>query len=79
LYFAGSTVTVTTTNEKGETITYETYVPPSTVLVVKKVAVTAESLEETSDSAINFNSYGLWGVTMSLVVVAMSLAFMISA
>src|SRR4051812_29023793 len=77
LYYAGSTVSVTTTNDKGETITYETYIPPSTVLVVKKVAVTAdlEGEETVSDSTIlhDFNSHGLWGVVMSLFVVSTTL------
>jgi hypothetical protein len=84
LYFAGSTVTVTTTNSKGETISYATYIPPSTVLVVKKVAVTADAndpAETISDSTVlyDFNSHGLCGVLMSLVVVATTLIFMIFA
>src|SRR2546429_8386084 len=39
MYYAGFSTTVTTTNSQGELITYSTYIPPSTVLVVKKVAV----------------------------------------
>src|SRR5690349_19560981 len=38
LYYAGYTTTITTTNSKGHTIIYATYVPPSTVLVVKTLA-----------------------------------------
>ncbi|GBC00074.1 hypothetical protein RclHR1_03730013, partial [Rhizophagus clarus] len=85
LYFAGFTSTVTTTNSQGQITSFATYIPPSTVLVVKKVAVTAPALEDGSDTSDSitilhdFNSHGLWGITMSLIVVVATLVFMIFA
>ncbi|RGB39579.1 hypothetical protein C1646_754306, partial [Rhizophagus diaphanus] len=85
LYFAGYTSTVTTTNAQGDITSFATYIPPSTVLVVKKVAVTAPALEDGTDTSNSmpvlhdFNSHGLWGITMSLLVVVATLVFMIFA
>jgi len=83
LYFAGYTTTITTKNDKGEKTTFATYIPPSTVLVVKRVAVTAPvnkndfSISDSTTALRNFNSHGLWGVIMSLAVVSTTLVFMI--
>ncbi|EXX76476.1 hypothetical protein RirG_032830 [Rhizophagus irregularis DAOM 197198w] len=85
LYFAGYTSTITTTNSLGEVTTFATYIPPSTVLVVKKVAVTAPALEDGTDTSDSMtilhgvNNNSLWGVTMSLAVVTATLVFMIFA
>ncbi|CAG8769443.1 15068_t:CDS:1, partial [Rhizophagus irregularis] len=61
-YFAG----YSTTNSLGD----PTFVPPSTLYVVKSMAVTeAPTSTVVSDSATilhDTNSHGLWGVTMSL-------------
>ena len=71
-YIAGYTTVV-----DGTTST----IPPSTLYVVKNVAVTAAVTTETvSDSTTNlhdFNSHGLWGVTMSLAVVTATLVVMV--
>ena len=77
LYYPGYTTTITTTNSKGETISYETYIPPSTVLVVKTQAVDAAMLDGSDSTTLHdFNGHGLLGVIMSLVVVTISLIFM---
>ena len=72
-YIAG----YTTIDSQGSTST----VPPSTLYVVKNVAITdTATTTVASDSATilhNFNSHGLWGVTMSLVVVTVTLVFMV--
>jgi uncharacterized membrane protein len=79
LYYPGYTTTVTTTNSKGELTSYATYIPPSTVIVVKTQIVDVAMLEGTSDSTIlyDFNRHSLLGVIMSLAVVATTLVFMI--
>ena len=71
-YIAGYTTVV-----DGTTST----VSPSTLYVVKDVAVT-EPVTTTvvSDSTTNlhdFNSHGLWGVTMSLAIVTTTLVFIV--
>lgn len=80
LFFAGFTTTITTTNSLGEATSFATYVPPSTVLVVKKVAYTAAAIEDgTSDSTTilhGFNSHNIWGVSISLLIVISTLVFM---
>src|SRR5688572_10004639 len=54
------------------TTTSSVYLPPSTVYVVKTiVAVIKESNDFVSLGELN--SYGLWGITMSLFVVAATL------
>ena len=82
LYYAGYSSTITTTDSKGRLKTYATYIPPSTVLVVKEVAVTAPALEDdgTSNSVTilhDFHGHGLWGITMSLTIIVITLSFMI--
>ncbi|RIA97272.1 hypothetical protein C1645_814355, partial [Glomus cerebriforme] len=83
LYFAGFTKTITTTNAQGMVTTFATYIPPSTVLVVKKVVASAGLTDSTfgSDSiTISHDfSHGLWGIAMSLAVVTSTLIFMIFA
>src|ERR1043165_37552 len=73
-YFAG----YSTTNSIGET----TFIPPSTLYIVKSVAVTDPVQTVFKDSTTNlhnFNSHGLWGVTISLTVIVTTLIFMILA
>lgn len=79
LYFAGYTTTITTTNSKGEITSFATYIPPSTVLVVKTVALKAieETTFESATILHDFNSHGLWGITMSLVIVSATLVIMV--
>jgi hypothetical protein len=83
LFFAGYTTEITTTNSKGVITSFETYIPPSTVLVVKKIAVTAPPIEigisKSTTILHDFNSHGLFGVTMSLAIVIATLVFMIFA
>ena len=71
-YFAGYTTVV-----DGTTST----VPPSTKVVVKDVAitepVTTTVVTDSTTSLHDFNSHGLWGVTMSLVVVTTTLVLMV--
>ncbi|CAG8488547.1 9988_t:CDS:2, partial [Rhizophagus irregularis] len=55
--------------------TFATYIPPSTVLVVKKVVATAAGLDdgtfESDSTTISQDlSHGLWGIIMSLVAPA---------
>jgi hypothetical protein len=74
-YFAG----YSTTNSLGPT-----FIPPSTLYVVKSIAVTEAPVktEISSDSTTilhDINSYSLWGVTMSLSVITATLFFMIIA
>jgi hypothetical protein len=72
LYYPGSTITITTTNSKGELTTLAKYIPPSIVLVVKKVVIP-------NDFPSLTNRHGLWEITISLVVVSITLVFMIFA
>ena len=60
---------------------FPTTIPPSTKTVVENVAVTVP-LESTaiSDSKTilhDFNSHGLWGVTISLAVVIATFVYML--
>jgi hypothetical protein len=77
LYVPGSTKVFTTTNDQGELTTYVTYIPPSTIIVVKKVLTPAVETIGNADSIYDYNSHGLWGVTMSLTTIAVTLVFMI--
>jgi hypothetical protein len=84
LYFAGFTKTITTTNAQGQPTTFATYIPPSTVLVVKKVVATAAGLDdgtfESDSTTISQDlNHGLWGIIMSLVVCTCTLIFMVIA
>jgi hypothetical protein len=75
LYVAG----YTTTNSLGQPI----IIPPSTLLVVQEIVTeTSAATVMVSDSTTilhDFNSHGLWGVTMSLFIVITTLVFMIIA
>ncbi|CAG8563015.1 3591_t:CDS:2, partial [Funneliformis caledonium] len=84
LYYAGYTTTMTTTNSLGKITTFATYIPPSTVIVVKTMVspVTLAVDEDLSSTTIRlheFNSHSLWGVTMSLIVVFASLIISVFA
>ncbi|EXX73281.1 hypothetical protein RirG_061600 [Rhizophagus irregularis DAOM 197198w] len=74
-YFAG----YSTINSLG----IPTFVPPSTLYVVKSIAVTeAPTNTIVSDSTTilhDINSHGLWGVTMSLSVITATFIFMMIA
>ncbi|RGB42821.1 hypothetical protein C1646_750567 [Rhizophagus diaphanus] len=77
-YFAG----YTTTNSLGSS----TSILPSTLYIVKSIAITepTEPANNTvaSDSTTilyNFNTYGLWYITLSLAVIIATFIFMISA
>ncbi|GBC48448.2 autotransporter outer membrane beta-barrel domain-containing protein [Rhizophagus irregularis DAOM 181602=DAOM 197198] len=67
----------TTTNSLGQTIIAE----PSILLVIQNIAVTEAPITtvKVSDSTIlhDFNSHGIWGVTMSIVIVTTTLIFMV--
>ena len=75
-----STKTITETKDKTFTTTFATYIPPSTVCVVKTVVAVID--EEFNDAFFvslgEFNSHGLWGITISLFVVAVTLIFVVS-
>ena len=74
------TSTIPITEDRPFTTTFATYSPPSTVCVVKTVvAVVDEELnDEVKISLGEFNSHGLWGITMSLFIVAATLVFIVS-
>lgn len=67
----------TTTNSLGQ----PTIMIPSTLLVIQNIAVTEAPITtvKVSDSTIlhDFNSHGIWGVTMSIVIVTTTLVFMV--
>src|SRR5689334_11137386 len=89
LYFAGYTTTIKTTNSRGEPTTIATFIPPSTLIVIKTVpatAVTAAPVKTTKANVSNSMdsmatlhdiSHSLWSVTISLSIVAVTLIFMI--
>ncbi|RIA97951.1 hypothetical protein C1645_813492, partial [Glomus cerebriforme] len=72
-YFAG----YTTTDSLGS----PTFIPPSTLYVVKNVVVTEPVMKTViSDSAAilyDLNSHSLWGFTLSLAIIIATLIFMI--
>ena len=77
-YFAG----YTTTNSLGST----TSILPSTLYIVKSVAVTEPAMTNPtivalSDSTIlyDFNIQELWGVTISSAIIIVTLVFMVFA
>ena len=77
LYYAGYSSTITTTDSKGELTTYATYIPPSTVLVVKTQVADAAMLDGSDSTTLHdFNGHSLLGIIMSLVVVTITLIFM---
>jgi hypothetical protein len=67
----------TTINSLGQ----PTIAIPSTLLVIKNIAVTEGPIAtvEVSDSTNlhDFNSHGLWGVTISIIIVTTTLVFMV--
>jgi hypothetical protein len=71
LYYPGSTIIITSTNSKGELTTLAKYIPPSIVLVVKKVVIPF------GGSTYNFDRHGLWEIIISLVIVTLTLVFMV--
>jgi hypothetical protein len=85
IYFAGYITTITTKNSRGEPTTIATSVLPSTLLVVKTVAIpspTASATEKNdiSDSTTNlheFSNHSLWSSTMSLALIITTLIFMV--
>ena len=83
LYYGGYTTTITITNSFGEQTVVTTYVPPSTVIVVKEVVYTAVAIDQgtagTSGATIilhDFISHNLWGVSLSLLIATSTLIFM---
>lgn len=81
-----TTQTTMTTTYSGYTTTYsngslKTF-PPSTAIITKDVVVTepvTSTVRSNSTAAFlhEFNSHGLWGVTMSLVTVTATIVFML--
>ncbi|RIA96419.1 hypothetical protein C1645_733301 [Glomus cerebriforme] len=76
LYVAG----YQTTDSLGQ----PTFIPPSTLYVVKNIAVTEPAAATTtvSDSTTilhDFSSHGFWGVTISFVIATTTLIFMVFA
>jgi len=80
LFYPGRTTTITKTTSNADdqtfTTTFATYIPPSTVLVVKTVVAVVD--QESLTSLCEFNIHGLWSITMSLFIVAATLIFMVS-
>ncbi|RIA97950.1 hypothetical protein C1645_801530 [Glomus cerebriforme] len=77
-YFAG----YSTTNSLGS----PTFIPPSTLYVVKNVVVTAVTnsastlptfIPDSAANSLDLNSHGLWGVIISLAIIITTLVFMV--
>ncbi|CAI2171191.1 2204_t:CDS:2, partial [Funneliformis geosporum] len=77
----GTTKFVTTTNDQGEPTTLASYIPPSTVVVVKKVT---SPMTEPSDIAQDYGnsnsiilngSHGIWSIAISLIIGTSSFIF----
>ncbi len=73
-----STETITKVKDLMFTTTFPTYIPPSTVCVVKTVVAVVDEELNVLTSLSEFNSHGLWGITMNLFVVAATLVLMVS-
>ncbi len=77
----GTSKMITTTNKAGEPTTFSTYVPPSTVLLVRKVITPiSDSTDGSIDGSGNLlNVQGLWGIGTSITIVFFSMFYMILA
>jgi len=73
LFYPGRTITITTTDSKSSTTVFATYIPPSTVYVVKTIVGVVDEEHSISE----FSSEGLWGIIMSLLVTTATLVFMV--
>lgn len=78
----GSTMFITTTNDKGEPTTFSTYIPPSTVVIVKKVTspLPPEPTDIDNNSTIILEvNHAIWSIALSFLVGTMSFSFFIIA
>ncbi|CAG8469802.1 19752_t:CDS:2 [Racocetra persica] len=84
--YPGYSIITSSTGSDGQVATYETYVPPSTVVVLKEVTGVQEADALSTDGIVgggnSFNEMrrsgsGLLGIIMSLWVVAITLFYMI--
>ncbi|CAJ0646746.1 1507_t:CDS:2 [Entrophospora sp. SA101] len=84
LYFPGYTTYTSSTGTNGQLTTYATYIPPSTVVVVKKVtSTTVEEIQETNSSPghldLEFSVYNLYNISISFFVIAITIFYLIVA
>ncbi|CAJ0889946.1 13792_t:CDS:2 [Entrophospora sp. SA101] len=75
LYFPGYTTYTSSTGTNGQLTTYATYIPPSTVVVVKKVtSATIEEIQESNPVSaghldLELSIYNLYSIATSLFVI----------
>nr|CAG8648837.1 13763_t:CDS:2 [Entrophospora candida] len=85
LYFPGYTTYTSSTGTDGELTTYATYIPPSTVVVIKKVtSATVEEIQESSPVSaghldLELSIYNLYSIATSLFVVSVTMLYLIVA
>lgn len=78
----GTTKFITTTNEKGEPTTFSTYIPPSTVVIVKKITspLPPEPTDIDNNSTIVLEeNHAIWSIALSFLVGIISFSFFIIA
>ncbi|CAG8450140.1 2649_t:CDS:2, partial [Funneliformis caledonium] len=75
----GYSTIITTTNNKGEPTSYQTYIPPTTVVIVKKITsplpVPTGDQVAFGESLILDGYQGILGVWISLIIVIASMVF----
>nr|CAG8535200.1 11254_t:CDS:2 [Entrophospora candida] len=85
MYFPGYSTVTSSKGTDGELTTYATYIPPSTVVVVKKVtSAKVEEIQETNPSSaghldLELSVYNLYSVATSLSVIAVTMLYLIVA
>ncbi|CAJ0923536.1 10881_t:CDS:2 [Entrophospora sp. SA101] len=85
LYFPGYTTYTSSTGTDGELTTYATYIPPSTVVVIKKVtSATVEEIQESNPVSaghldLELSVYNLYSIATSLFVISVTMLYLIVA
>ncbi|CAH1764643.1 13619_t:CDS:10 [Entrophospora sp. SA101] len=85
IYHPGYSTVTSSKGTDGELTTYATYIPPSTVVVVKKVtSAKVEEIQETNPSSaghldLELSVYNLYSVATSLSVIAVTMLYLIVA
>ncbi|CAJ0823067.1 10541_t:CDS:2 [Entrophospora sp. SA101] len=82
LYFPGYTTYTSSTGTDGELTTYATYIPPSTVVVIKKVTSATVVFQETNTPSsghldLGLSIYNLYNIATSLFVIAVTMLYLI--